>query len=120
MKARIGILSEELVRKHMIRVAEGEAKHEECSPQFWFVSLAALSKLLSNENVELLNTIVREKPNSLDELAEMSGRSINEVAHTLEALSSKGFACIDKKGSKPRPIALFTTFEILMGSSLLL
>ncbi|EKO3629139.1 transcriptional regulator [Vibrio metschnikovii] len=120
MKARIGILSEELVRKHMIRVVEGKAKHEECSPQFWFASLTALSKLLTNENVELLNTIAREKPNSLDELAELSGRSINEVAHTLEALSSKGFAFIDKKGSKSRPIALFTTFEILMGSSLLL
>ncbi len=60
-----------------------------------FESLAALSQLLSNENVELLNLIDREKPNSFDELAEMSGRSIKDVTDTLEALSSKGFAYLD-------------------------
>ncbi|MGY5745688.1 HVO_A0114 family putative DNA-binding protein [Vibrio antiquarius] len=76
-----------------------------------------LSQLLSNENVELLNLIARENPNSL---AEMSGRSIKDVTDTFEALSSKGFAYLDIRGSESRPIALFTTFEIVMGSSLLL
>ncbi|MBF4436543.1 transcriptional regulator, partial [Vibrio anguillarum] len=37
-----------------------------------------------------------------------------------EALSSKGFAYLDVRGSESRPIALFTTFEIVMGRSLLL
>ncbi|EGQ8249296.1 TPA: transcriptional regulator [Vibrio parahaemolyticus] len=117
MKAKIGILSEELARKRMIRIAEGA---EEPSPPFLFESLAVLSQLLSNENVELLNLIDREKPNSLDELAEKSGRSIKDVTDTFEALSSKGFAYIETKGGKSRPIALFTTFEIVMGSSPLL
>ncbi|ASF94001.1 HVO_A0114 family putative DNA-binding protein [Vibrio anguillarum] len=120
MKAKIGILSEELARKRMIRIAEGKVTPEEPYPQFLFESLAALSQLLSNENVELLNLIAREKPNSLDELAEKSGRSIKDVTDTFEALSSKGFAYIETKGGKSRPIALFTTFEIVMGSSLLL
>ncbi|WP_458647010.1 HVO_A0114 family putative DNA-binding protein [Vibrio parahaemolyticus] len=79
-----------------------------------------LSQLLSNENVEQLYLIDREKPNSLDELAEKSGRSITDVTDTFEALSSKGFAYIETKGGKFRPIALFTTFEIVIGSSSLL
>jgi len=120
MKATIGILSEELARKRMIRIAEGKVTSKEPYPQFLFESLAALSQLLSNENVELLNLIAREKPNSLDDLAEMSGRSIKDVTDTFEALSSKGFACIETKGGQSRPIALFTTFEIVMGRSLLL
>ncbi|EGR1578395.1 transcriptional regulator [Vibrio parahaemolyticus] len=120
MKAKIGILSEELARKCMIRIAEGKVTSEEPYPQFLFESLAVLSQLLSNENVELLNLIAREKPNSLDELAEMSGRSIKDVTDTFEALSSKGFAYLDMRGSESRPIALFTTFEIVMGSYLLL
>lgn len=120
MKAKIGILSEELARKRMIHIAEGKVTAEEPYPQFLFESLAALSLLLSNENVELLNLIAREKPNSLDDLAEMSGRSIKDVTDTFEALSSKGFAYIETKGGKSRPIALFTTFEIVMGRSLLL
>ncbi|EJG0705465.1 transcriptional regulator [Vibrio parahaemolyticus] len=118
MKAKIGILSEEIARNRVIRIAQGKVRHEESYPLFLFESLAALSRLLSNENIELLNLIAREKPNSLHELAEMSGRAINDVNRTLEALSSKGFAHIEKKGSQSRPIALFTTFEIVMGSSL--
>ncbi|MDF5052413.1 transcriptional regulator [Vibrio parahaemolyticus] len=119
MKATIGILSEELARKRMIRIAEGKMTSEEPYPKFLFESLAVLSQLLSNENVELLNLIPREKPNNLDELAEMSGRSITDVTDTFETLSSKGFACIETKGGQFRPIALFTTFEIVMDSSLL-
>lgn len=118
MKAKIGILSEELARKRMIRIVEGKVTHDESSPLFLFESLAALKQLLSNENVELLNLIARENPNSLYELAEKSGRSIKDVTDTFEALSSKGFAYIETKGGKSRPIALFTTFEIVMGRSL--
>ncbi|ELA6983234.1 MULTISPECIES: HVO_A0114 family putative DNA-binding protein [Vibrio] len=118
MKATIGILSEELARKRMIRIAEGKMTPEEPYPKFLFESLAVLSQLLSNENVELLNLIAREKPNNLDELAEMSGRSIKDITDTFEALSSKGFACIETKGGQSQPIALFTTFEIVMDSSL--
>ena len=99
MKAKIGILSEELARKRMVRIAEGKVTSEEPYPQFLFESLAALSQLLSNENVELLNLIARDKPNSLDELAEMSGRSIKDVTDTFEALSSKGFAYLDVRGN---------------------
>ncbi|MEJ3625788.1 transcriptional regulator [Vibrio vulnificus] len=118
MKAKIGILSEELARKRMIRIAEGKVTSEEPHHQFLFESLAVLSQLLSNENVELLNLIAREKPNSLDELAEMSGRSIKDVTDAFEALSSKGFACLDVRGIESRPIALFTKFEIVMSSLL--
>lgn len=120
MKAKIGILSEELARKRMIRIAEGKVTHDESYPLFLFESLATLNQLLSKENVELLNLIAREKPNSLYELAEMSERSIKDVTDTFEVLSSKGFACIETKGGQSRPIALFTTFEIVMGRSLLL
>ncbi|WP_445013834.1 hypothetical protein [Vibrio cholerae] len=67
-----------------------------------------------------MNLIARKKPNCLYELAAMSGRSIKDVTDTFEALSSKGFAYIETKGGKSRPIPLFTTFEIVMGRSLLL
>lgn len=48
MKAKIGILSEELARKRMIRIVEGKITHDESSPLFLFESLAALKQLLSN------------------------------------------------------------------------
>lgn len=52
MKAKIGVLSEELARKRMIRIAEGKVAYEESSPLFLFESLAhfhncCLTKMLN-------------------------------------------------------------------------
>lgn len=118
MKARIGVMSEELIRKHMIDVAMGKAKHDEDAPKFWFTSLAAVSQLLCKENVDLLILMDKEKPNNLTELAELSGRSLSNLSHTIKCLSSKGFVRVEKKGRASRPIALFTDFEIVMGEEL--
>ncbi len=61
MKAKIGILSEELARKRMIRIAEEKVMYEESYRALGFDSVDALSQVSSSENVEL---------------AEVSGHSI--------------------------------------------
>ncbi len=118
MKARIGVMSEELIRSHMINVAMGKAEHNDESPKFWFTSLAAVSQLLCKENIELLILMDKEKPNNLTELAELSGRSLSNLSHTIKSLSSKGFVRVEKQGRASRPIALFTDFEIVLGETL--
>ncbi|EOV0854594.1 transcriptional regulator [Vibrio parahaemolyticus] len=73
MKARIGIMSEDLIRRHMINVAAGNTTHNKHIPSLWFTSLDEASKLLCNENIELMILMSKEKPDSLSELAEISG-----------------------------------------------
>ncbi|HCG7312458.1 TPA: transcriptional regulator [Vibrio parahaemolyticus] len=118
MKARIGVMSEDLIRRHMLSVTSGNTIHNKHLPTFWFTSLNEASKLLCNENIELMLLISREKPESLAELAEISGHHIRKLSRTLHFLSSKGFIQIEKKGNASRPIALFTDFEILLGKEL--
>ena len=118
MKARIGVASEDLIRRHMISVAAGNISHNKHLPTFWFTSLNEASKLLCNENIDLILLISREKPESLAELAEISGHHIRKLSRTLDDLSSKGFIQFEEKGSACRPIALFTDFEILLGKEL--
>ncbi|EHA1125854.1 transcriptional regulator [Vibrio navarrensis] len=118
MKARIGIMSEDLIRRHMLSVTSGNTNHNKHLPTFWFTSLNEASKLLCNENTELMLLISREKPESLAELAEISGHHIRELSRTLNFLSSKGFIQFEEKGNACRPIALFTDFEILLGKEL--
>ncbi len=48
MKAKIAILSEDLARNHINRIAQEKVTSEEPYPQFLFESLAALSQLFSN------------------------------------------------------------------------
>ncbi|ELB2904815.1 transcriptional regulator [Vibrio alginolyticus] len=118
MKARIGVASEDLIRMHMISVAAGNISHNKHLPTFWFTSLNEASKLLCNENIDLILLISREKPESLAQLAEISGHHIRELSRTLEDLSSKGFIQLEEKGSTCCPIALFTDFEIILGKEL--
>ncbi|ENM3808800.1 transcriptional regulator [Vibrio cholerae] len=119
MKARIGVAaSEDLIRRHMINLAAGNINHSKHLPTFWFTSLKEASKLLCNENIELMLLISREKPESLAELAEISGHHIRELSRTLDDLSSKGFIQFEEKGNACRPIAVFTDFEIILGKEL--
>ncbi len=72
MKSRIGVTSEDLIRRHMINLAAGNINHSKHLPTFLFTSLNEASKLLCNENIELMLLISREKPENLAELAEIS------------------------------------------------
>ncbi|HGS5726528.1 transcriptional regulator [Vibrio sp. CCB-PB317] len=118
MKARIGVASEDLIRRHMISVAAGNISHYKHLPTFWFTSLNEASKLLCNENIELMLLISREKPETLADLAEISGHHIHELSRKIDALSSKGFIQFEEKGNACRPITLFTDFEVLLGKEL--
>ncbi|EKO3591398.1 transcriptional regulator [Vibrio metschnikovii] len=114
MKARIGIASEELVRKYILDVAAGKLNHVEDMPQFWFASLTELSQVLTNDNIKLLNMISHERKNSLVKLAKITGRSVEELSISIEKLTSKGFVRIDRCGNEERLTTIYTSFEILM------
>ncbi len=118
MKARIGVTSESLLRRHMISVTSGNTNHNKHMPTFWFTSLNEASKLLSNENIELMLLISREKPETLTELAEISGYNIRKLSRIIQSLSSKGFIQFEEKGNACRPITVFTDFEIILGKEL--
>ncbi|EHZ2755076.1 transcriptional regulator [Vibrio vulnificus] len=118
MKARIGIASEELVRKYILDVAVGKLNYVEDMPQFWFASLTELSQVLTNDNIKLLNMMAYERPNSVGKLSEITGRSVEELEVSIEKLTSKGFSRIEICGNEVRLTAMYTSFEILMGKEL--
>lgn len=112
MKALIGIISPENMRKRMLDIAGGRYKPEDNEPKVWFASLNAISQILSNENVLLLKMMAQEKPQSVTELAEMSGRQVSNLSVTLKSLEGLGFVTMVKTGNKKIPVANFTDFVI--------
>ncbi|MCY9879288.1 transcriptional regulator [Vibrio natriegens] len=118
MKARIGIADEELVRKYMLCVSAGKLSYVEDMPQFWFTSLTELAQVLTNDNINLLYMISRERVNSIGKLAEITDRSVEELKVSIEKLTSKGFVRIDRCGNEERITAIYTSFEILVGKEL--
>lgn len=115
MKARIGISSEEQIRKYMLNVASGKINHVEDMPNIWFASLTELSQVLTNDNIKLLKMMAYERPNSLAKLAEITDLSVEELEVSIEKLTSKGFVRIEICGNEERVTANYTSFEISMG-----
>jgi len=117
MKARIGIMSEALVRKRILAIASGKYQPEDNEPKVWYTSLDAVSHLLNQKNIHLLRLMDECKPESLSELAELTGRKKPNLSKTLNALAEKGFVRVEKQsGNRVRPVALYTDFEIVLGS----
>lgn len=120
MKALIGVMPEEHIRYRMLAIAKGEYNPEPDEPRVWFTSMNALAQVLSNENIALLRLIEEHKPESITELAEMSGRKKSNLSVTLKTLSSRGFVRLEKQGLGVKPIALFTDFDIQVNQQLTL
>lgn len=117
MKARIGIIPEKVLRQRLIEIAKGERKPHPDEPRVWFSSINAAGQALSNENISLLRLMDEEKPQTMTELAELSGRKLSNLSVTLKMLSSYGFVSLEKKGNTVHPKALFTDFEIIVDPS---
>ena len=115
MKARIGIMSEQLIRLRAIAIAQGKYKPAKDEPKIWYTSLNGISQILKPDNVALLRLIERERPDSVSALAELSGRNKSNLSNTLKGLSDKGFVRLEKgPGRSLKPVALFTDFEIVI------
>lgn len=114
MRARIGVMSEMMIRERMLSIVKGTYKPAPNEPKVWFTSLNAVSQLLCEENRELLKIIKYERPETVTELSEITGRKKSNLSNTLKALTAKGFMKLEKKGRTVKPIALYTDFEIVI------
>lgn len=122
MKARIGIMSEQLIRMRLLAIAQGKYRPQENEPKVWYTSINAISQILRPENIELLRLMDSERPESVTELSELTGRAksnLSNLSNTLKALSEKGFVRLEQGNGKAiKPVALFTDFEIVTDSEL--
>ena len=84
-------------------------------PSIWFPSLASLAAVLSDDNRRLLRLIHDKQPKSLTELAELTGRQVPNLSRTLRMMEGYGLVELKKNVCEIEPIALATSFKILIG-----
>ena len=87
---KIGIAGYDRMKTRTMAIARGEHRPTRGEPTVWFTSIESFAKVLSGRNRELLETIAREKPDSLTELAEIAGRSKSNLSRTLKTMSRYG------------------------------
>ena len=94
---KVGIASRDTFKKRTIAIAKGEYVPAKDEPKVWFESLATLSQVLSDQNRALLQLIVEMEPQSLNELAERSGRAPSNLSRTLRTMERYGLVHFEKR-----------------------
>lgn len=83
-------------------------------PTVWFPSMATMAAVLSEDNQSLLRLIRDKRPKSLTELAELTGRQVPNLSRTLRMMESYGLVALKKNVREIEPMALATSFKILI------
>jgi predicted transcriptional regulator len=99
------IISHTELRDDMMAVARGEKTAPDYAGRQTFESVEALTRLLTRENRELLAIIRDRKPQSIAELAEMTGRAQPNLTRTLAKLEAVGFIRMRTVERRKVPIA---------------
>ena len=93
---RIGIASYDEMKERTMRIARGEQRVTPNDPQVWFTSTESFAKVLSSGNRELLRIIAQNAPESLEELARLSGRAKSNLSRTLKTMANYGLVRLER------------------------
>ena len=110
---KIGIMSRQEFRQYTVDIAKGKIKPSSDAPKIWFDSLESMAQVLSSQNRELLGLIREHNPQSLTELARVSGRKKESLSRTLRTMSKHGIVTLEKgKQNATIPHVLPDSFEV--------
>lgn len=84
------------------------------TPTVWFPSMATMAAVLSEDNQALLRLIRNQRPKSLRELAELSGRQVPNLSRSLRMMEGYGLVKLKRDGLCVEPVALATEFLIVL------
>ena len=112
---KIGIMNRDEFRQRTISIAKGLYQPTAEEPKVWFDSVESMSRLLNTKNLELLKTIRQCKPQSLGELAEITGRRKESLSRTIKKMSDYGLVEI-KEGPRhaKTPVVTADRFEVTL------
>ncbi len=102
---KVGIATYDQMKARTMAIAKGEHKPKRGEPKVWFTSMESFARILSDHNRELLDLMIETEPDSIAELAELSGRAKGNLSRTLKTMERYGLVVLEKgpKGRiKPR------------------
>jgi predicted transcriptional regulator len=93
---KVGIASYEQMKSRTMAIARGERRSAADEPKVWFTSTESFARVLSAGNRELLRIIAEKTPESLDELAELTGRAKSNLSRTLKTMEGYGLVRLER------------------------
>lgn len=111
-KLVIGIASQQAIRARALAIAHGDHQPRPNEPKIWFTSMRSLAEVLSDDNRALLRVIREQKPESLSQLAEFTGRAPSNLSRTLKTMERYGLVEMRRTLRNVQPIATASEFVI--------
>lgn len=93
---RVGIATYEEMKARTMAIARGRHRPAPGDPKVWFTSAEAFARVLSDRNRSLLQTIAESAPESLAQLAELTGRQKSNLSRTLKTMARYGFVRLER------------------------
>ena len=112
---KIGITSYANIKARTIAIAKGKLKPRPDEPKVWITSFKSLASALSEENQELLKVIRERHPESIAELAEITGRKTSNLSRTLKTLERCGIVALKKSHAKRQPGGRAAVKPVVLG-----
>lgn len=112
-KLIVGIADYKDMKAYTMAIARGEYKPKRGEPKVWFTSIESFAKILSGKNRDLLALIAETQPQSLAELADLSGRHTASLSRTLKTMERYGLVTL-KKGRQGRVIPRVPYSDIVL------
>ena len=112
---KVGIMPLEQYKKRTIDIAKGIYKVKDDEPKIWFASIKSMAQVLSNDNQDLLQVILDNKPQSLKELEDLTGRAKSNLSRTLKTLERYGIVELHKVSNTIVPEVKATKFTVEFG-----
>jgi len=113
---KVGIMPREEFKRRTIAIARGQYKLRRDEPKVWFESLQSFAQVLSDDNRMLLQVIVEQKPNSLKELGELTGRKRSNLSRTLHTMANYGIVELVRQRTRElKPVVRATHFNLEIG-----
>ncbi len=111
---KIGVMPEDKLRQYMLDLAAGRMVPKRGAPRIWFHSMKSLAEVLSDNNRALLKIIADEEPETIQELARISGRQPSNLGRTLKTFEHYGFVKMERTARAKKPVAQAVDFNIVL------
>jgi predicted transcriptional regulator len=116
---RVGIMPLERVRDTPLPSLRVHTNASRPNPRFWFTSIKSFAAVLSDENRELLRIIHDNKPESIADLEQMTGRKASNLSRTLHTMANYGLVRLEggsqgRGGRAVKPVALARSVNLTL------
>lgn len=95
---------------------KGQTTDPDYPVDIWFDSLKSVANVLSKENQHLLKVIAEQQPQSVTELAALTGRAVSNVSRTLKTLGKYNLVEMQSTKNTLRPTVIHQEFLVVVNN----